>query len=44
VLRWQASDRAALETSAGTFLGTSADRIGQFRDRDFAFVRFSYDF
>ena len=44
VLRWQASDRASVEGSAGAFLGTSSDRIGQFRDRDFAFVKFSYDF
>jgi hypothetical protein len=43
-VRWRASDRAAVDASAGTFLGTSGDRIGQFRDRDFAFVRFSYDF
>jgi hypothetical protein len=44
VFRWRATDRAAVETSAGTFLGTSGDSIGRFRDRDFAFVRFSYDF
>jgi hypothetical protein len=44
VLRWQASDRASVEGSVGGFLGTSDDRIGRFRNRDFAFVRFGYDF
>jgi hypothetical protein len=44
LVTWKASDRASVEASAGTFVGTSDDRIGQFRDRDFAVLRLRYDF
>jgi hypothetical protein len=44
VLLWRATDRTSIEGSAGVFLGSSDDRIGQFQDRDFAFLRFKYDF
>jgi hypothetical protein len=41
---WKLHDRAGLELSAGTFLGTSDDTIGRFEQRDFAVARLRYDF
>jgi hypothetical protein len=43
LMLWKLYDRLAIEFSGGSFIGTSADIIGRFDDRDFLAARLRYD-